>query len=379
MSGKDDTIMISKHAFILALYASLVAPIGGLFASAIKRANKIKDFADCFPGHGGMTDRMDCQLLMGLFTCVYYQYSDYWCLKYYKVHPLDPNCVMAEKYKNFKVKELQELLQKNGIPHTGKKEDLIERLVKHDERKAFELEALEEEFGGSLDDFDESKLNLDDLTEDPELRAFHPEAKKVTIPEKKPEPAKEEPKPQLTTESTTTATATEPSATAAKPAPTTEDQKKAEEEKKQEVVTKEGSNFKFTPVTFDKPAAAPKPATSPAGTSPASPSKPSKEMSELEKKLERAKRFGVQLDEKAKRELRAQRFGAGERNGKAKATGTGVDPEVLKKRAERFGLPVNKGDSKKGGKAVLDPVEEEKKRKRAERFGLGPDNKKQKQ
>lgn len=31
----------------------------------------MKDFANLIPGHGGVTDRMDCQLLMGLFTYVY--------------------------------------------------------------------------------------------------------------------------------------------------------------------------------------------------------------------------------------------------------------------------------------------------------------------
>lgn len=54
-----------------------------------------------------------------------------------------------------------ELLQKNGIPHTGKKEELIDRLVKHDEQAAQELANLEEEFG-DLSEFDDTKLALDD-------------------------------------------------------------------------------------------------------------------------------------------------------------------------------------------------------------------------
>ncbi len=52
------------HTFFLGLFASLLAPLGGLFASGFKRAIKIKDFADLIPGHGGLTDRMDCQILM---------------------------------------------------------------------------------------------------------------------------------------------------------------------------------------------------------------------------------------------------------------------------------------------------------------------------
>jgi hypothetical protein len=31
----------------------------------------VKDFEQTIPGHGGVTDRMDCQLLMALFTTVY--------------------------------------------------------------------------------------------------------------------------------------------------------------------------------------------------------------------------------------------------------------------------------------------------------------------
>ena len=49
------------HAVVLAMFASIIAPFGGFFASGFKRGFKIKDFGDSIPGHGGMTDRMDCQ------------------------------------------------------------------------------------------------------------------------------------------------------------------------------------------------------------------------------------------------------------------------------------------------------------------------------
>ena len=44
------------------MFASIIAPFGGFFASGFKRGFKIKDFGDFIPGHGGMTDRMDCQV-----------------------------------------------------------------------------------------------------------------------------------------------------------------------------------------------------------------------------------------------------------------------------------------------------------------------------
>ncbi|KAK3323118.1 cytidylyltransferase family-domain-containing protein [Cercophora scortea] len=60
------------HTFFWATFASLIAPFGGFFASGLKRTFKIKDFGDSIPGHGGMTDRMDCQFIMGFFAYMYY-------------------------------------------------------------------------------------------------------------------------------------------------------------------------------------------------------------------------------------------------------------------------------------------------------------------
>lgn len=61
------------HSMVIATFASLIAPFGGFFASGLKRAFKIKDFGDTIPGHGGITDRMDCQFLMGSFSYLYYE------------------------------------------------------------------------------------------------------------------------------------------------------------------------------------------------------------------------------------------------------------------------------------------------------------------
>ena len=58
----------------MALYASIFAPFGGFLASALKRATNIKDFAGWIPSHGGIVDRVDCQLFMDVFTYIYYQF-----------------------------------------------------------------------------------------------------------------------------------------------------------------------------------------------------------------------------------------------------------------------------------------------------------------
>jgi phosphatidate cytidylyltransferase len=65
---------IQLHGLAYGLFASIIAPFGGFFASAIKRAYSMKDFDNFFPGHGGMMDRMDCQLFMMAFTSFHYQY-----------------------------------------------------------------------------------------------------------------------------------------------------------------------------------------------------------------------------------------------------------------------------------------------------------------
>lgn len=62
---------VQLHAVALGAFAASIAPFGRFFASGAKRAFGIKDFGALLPGHGGVTDRVDCQLLMAVFTYVY--------------------------------------------------------------------------------------------------------------------------------------------------------------------------------------------------------------------------------------------------------------------------------------------------------------------
>jgi phosphatidate cytidylyltransferase len=56
---------------VFGLFGGIIAPFGGFFASGFKRAFRIKDFGDSIPGHVGITDRMDCQGLMNIFTNIW--------------------------------------------------------------------------------------------------------------------------------------------------------------------------------------------------------------------------------------------------------------------------------------------------------------------
>lgn len=56
------------YCAIIAAVGAIPAVIGDLAASAIKRDNKIKDYSNLIPGHGGMVDRIDSVLFTAPIT-----------------------------------------------------------------------------------------------------------------------------------------------------------------------------------------------------------------------------------------------------------------------------------------------------------------------
>jgi phosphatidate cytidylyltransferase len=59
-----------KHALLLALVVSVMAPLGDLCESMIKRDLDLKDMGSVLPGHGGVLDRIDAMLFV--MPAVYY-------------------------------------------------------------------------------------------------------------------------------------------------------------------------------------------------------------------------------------------------------------------------------------------------------------------
>ncbi|MDQ1396255.1 MAG: phosphatidate cytidylyltransferase, partial [Acidimicrobiaceae bacterium] len=63
-----------KHAALLGLMIAVVAPLGDLSESLIKRDLGLKDMGSLLPGHGGMLDRMDAMLFVLPATYYLVQY-----------------------------------------------------------------------------------------------------------------------------------------------------------------------------------------------------------------------------------------------------------------------------------------------------------------
>lgn len=73
----SDSVAVRAVVFVvLGIVGGVLAEIGDLAASRIKRTMNIKDFGNIFPGHGGVLDRLDSILftLVMLFTTFTFMY-----------------------------------------------------------------------------------------------------------------------------------------------------------------------------------------------------------------------------------------------------------------------------------------------------------------
>lgn len=73
----SDSVAVRAVVFVvLGIVGGVLAEIGDLAASRIKRTMNIKDFGNIFPGHGGVLDRLDSIMftLVMLFTAFTFMY-----------------------------------------------------------------------------------------------------------------------------------------------------------------------------------------------------------------------------------------------------------------------------------------------------------------
>ncbi|CAI5516771.1 unnamed protein product [Closterium sp. Naga37s-1] len=105
-----------RHAVVFAIFASSIAPFGGFFASGFKRAFKIKDFGEMIPGHGGITDRMDCQMVMAVFSFIYYQ-------SFISPHTVTVESLLSQVM-SMELEQVQEVYVRTGNYLLGKGVDL---------------------------------------------------------------------------------------------------------------------------------------------------------------------------------------------------------------------------------------------------------------
>jgi phosphatidate cytidylyltransferase len=62
------------HFAVYGLIGAILAQVGDLTASAIKRSTDIKDFGRIIPGHGGILDRFDSILFVAPFALVFFTF-----------------------------------------------------------------------------------------------------------------------------------------------------------------------------------------------------------------------------------------------------------------------------------------------------------------
>ncbi|RIA85422.1 hypothetical protein C1645_781896 [Glomus cerebriforme] len=308
------------------------------------------------------------------------------------------------KYRQLKVPELKDLLAKKGLPVSGKKEDLVARLLAAEDKKPVEtinqtsrnssntnparkssLENIINKDPVEQNDLFDKELNLMSTTDittddfdweniptditlqkdgefDPLISPISPSLSVTSIKELSPEKAKTETVKESNDVTNADVTNTEVKQSAeTKNLSSNEAKTESSSSKSNPDSIVKPSGFTCKKIVFDN---------TPTTTASHTTNKSQTDLNtELERRKKRAERFGVELSDADKKLQRAARFGTtvlnpldapltAPRMPKRKQSVV-EDDEKLKKRAERFGLDKSNTSN-----------EDEKKRKRAEKFRL---------
>ena len=73
----DFSILIG---FLMGVIVAVMAPMGDLFESYLKRACDVKDSGNILPGHGGMMDRFDSLLFVAPAVLFILKSDQVWCI-----------------------------------------------------------------------------------------------------------------------------------------------------------------------------------------------------------------------------------------------------------------------------------------------------------
>ncbi|KAJ2699391.1 phosphatidate cytidylyltransferase, partial [Coemansia spiralis] len=147
---------VQFHSLAISAFASLIAPFGGFFASGVKRAFNIKDFGNSIPGHGGVTDRFDCQFFMAAFSHMYY--SSFIRVSTVTVGALFSSFLALDTGKQLELyQNIQEYLQTAGSLAAAADEALspLQRMVPMSDAGFNDDELEKELFGGGSNDLDD--------------------------------------------------------------------------------------------------------------------------------------------------------------------------------------------------------------------------------
>jgi phosphatidate cytidylyltransferase len=74
-SASEQGFEYTVTIFIVQFFLSVVAILGDLFFSLIKRKHNIKDYSNLIPGHGGLLDRIDGMIFVMIFAYLIKNYG----------------------------------------------------------------------------------------------------------------------------------------------------------------------------------------------------------------------------------------------------------------------------------------------------------------